>query len=108
MPVTPYRSFPCGEVNSQNQRCIEGIDAMIREGQSLKAMGDTLVNRSLFPHATVSFRYHIAMADIVMGPDQLMTKWRLTSSNVVAFGGAREVEKQGMLMMTFKEGKITR
>ena len=104
-PVTPYRSFSHGEV-VDNQRRIKGINGMINDSQSLKNMGDEIVNRSLFPHSSISFRYHIKMEDIVMGANQLMTKWKLVSQGVKAFGGKHEVENQGMLKCTYNEGKI--
>ena len=102
VPVTPYRSFPASEVQvSKCQRTILGIDGMMADTASLHVLLNSLVDRSRFPNATITFRYTLVTEEAVVAGNQMMARWVMSTLNATQCGARMEVAKHGMLCCKF-------
>jgi len=102
LPVTPYRSFRCSEVQvSKCQRMILGIDGMIADTASMHVMMSSIVDRKVAPDGEIKFRYTLVTEESVIAGHQIMARWQLTTLNAVQCGARCEVSKKGMLCVKF-------
>ena len=102
MPVTPYRSFPASEVQvSQCQRTIMGIDGIIADTASLHVLLNSLVDRSKYPDGVIQFRYTLVAEEAVVAGNQIMARWKMSTTNATSLGAHQEVVKLGMLCVRF-------
>jgi len=101
-PITPYRSFPSSEVQvAKCQRTIMGIDGMIADAASLNVLLNSFVDRSRFPEGEVKYHYDVIVEEAVAAGNQMMVRWKLSTTNLESLGAQNEVRKYGMLCARF-------
>eukprot|EP00593_Proboscia_inermis_P016504 CAMPEP_0171303414 /NCGR_PEP_ID=MMETSP0816-20121228/12929_1 /TAXON_ID=420281 /ORGANISM="Proboscia inermis, Strain CCAP1064/1" /LENGTH=509 /DNA_ID=CAMNT_0011782631 /DNA_START=108 /DNA_END=1638 /DNA_ORIENTATION=+ len=78
-----------------------GIDGMIGDTASLHVLLNSLIDRKLYPHGTIAFRYTLVTEDSVANGNHMMARWVMQTVNAMQFGAKTEVSKQGMLCCRF-------
>ena len=73
-----------------------GIDGMIGDTASLHVLLNSLIDRKLYPHGTIAFRYTLVTEDSVANGNHMMARWVMQTVNAMQFGARTEVSKQGM------------
>lgn len=111
LPVTPYRSFCCSEVQMDCcVRTVVGIDALVNDCASLHLLLNSIAGYSGDDKA--EFNYSLITeqnrTSSVSNGNQVMARWTLQTTNLKKLGANSEVSKSGMLYCKFNShNKIT-
>ena len=99
LPITPYRSFPPGEV-FEGRRVIKGVDAVISDTVSISAMFQSIV-APIDDGDVVRAQFYSLNEETICAGNRLMSKWYLSTVNAVKRGARFELSKHGMMKAIF-------